>query len=131
MISMKITLCGSARFESGFKLANERLSLAGHVVYSLAVYPSDKNGQKTWYTDDQKATLDRVHLEKILNSDAIYVIAPGGYIGESTKREIEYAKRHGKKVLCAYPLGDGAIRTCPFEGCHDPVTVPPCALCYE
>lgn len=50
---MLITLCGSARFEKEFKEINERLSLEGHVVYSLAVYPSDKPC-KNWYTAEQK-----------------------------------------------------------------------------
>ena len=42
--------------------------------------------------------LDKMHRQKIDLSDEIYVINPGGYIGESTKSEIEYAKRKGKKV---------------------------------
>lgn len=128
---MKITLCGSARFEEQFKEVNERLSLAGHVVYSLAVYPSDKGG-KDWYTDQQKAMLDQVHLDKIDASDAVYAIAPGGYIGESTAREIAYARKQGKKLLCAYPLSEkGFERTCAFKGCFDLTRRGPCALCYE
>lgn len=86
---MKITLCGSARFEDEFKDANKRLSLAGHVVYSLAVFPSDESG-KNWYTPKQKETLDRVHKLKIKNSEAILVICPEGYIGDSTQSEITY-----------------------------------------
>ena len=127
---MKITLCGSAKFEEAFKKANEKLSLAGHIVYSLAVYPSDKGG-KDWYSPEQKAALDEVHLAKIDASDAIYVLAPGGYIGESTQREIDYARKKGKKLMSAYPLGEGFTRTCPHSGCFDPSGVGPCALCYE
>src|SRR3990167_10791249 len=108
---MRITLCGSAKFEKEFKEMNERLSLAGHTVYSLAVYPSDK-GEKNWYTPEQKAVLDAVHLLKIDNSDAIYVITVNGYIGDSTKREIEYAISKGKPVLCSYPFAEGFQRTC-------------------
>lgn len=129
---MRITLCGSARFEDKFKEANKRLTLAGHVVYSIACYPSDNNG-KDWYTDSQKGILDRVHLLKIDNSDAVYVVAPNGYIGESTTREIEYALTTGKKVMCPYPLTipKGIERSCPFPGCDDPARRPPCVLCYE
>lgn len=43
--------------------------------------------------------LDNMHKRKIDMADAIYVINPGGYIGESTSSEIEYAKANGKKVL--------------------------------
>jgi hypothetical protein len=43
---MIITLCGSARFEETFKQVNEDLSLNGHIVLSLAVYPSDHENNK-------------------------------------------------------------------------------------
>jgi hypothetical protein len=128
---MKITLCGSAKFEQQFKEMNERLSLAGHVVYSLAIYPSDKGGDKDWYSPAQKERLDAVHFAKIRNSDAIYVIAPGNYIGESTQKEIDYARKLKKKIFSASPIDYLTKRTCPFAGCSDPLSVGPCALCYE
>lgn len=129
---MKITLCGSARFEKEFKEINRRLTLAGHVVYSLAVYPSDM-GEKVWYTPGEKKILDEVHKKKIDASDAIYVISPGGYIGESTKSEIDYALKTGKQVISAYPHSRFRLtyRSCPYPGCSDPLNVGPCALCYE
>ena len=131
---MRITLCGSARFEKEFKEYNRRLTLAGHVVYSLAVYPSDMSG-KDWYTPDQKVMLDAAHLAKIDNSDAIMIVR-GDYIGESTAREIAHALAAGKNIMCAYPVVAGVphdrlIRTCSFEGCFDPTSTGPCALCYE
>ncbi len=136
---MKLTICGSAKFEREFKEANEKLTLAGHVVYSLAVYPSDKEGKKNWYTEQQKEALDRAHKLKIDNSDAVYLIALGGYVGDSTKSEVEYAVRSGKVIYCAYPIQsvfhylrqDAFIRSCPYAGCTDPLNQPPCALCYE
>lgn len=131
---MRITLCGSARFENEFKKVNRVLTLAGHVVYSLAVYPSDMNGNKDWYSPHQKLILDEVHFEKIRNSEGIYIIAPGGYIGESTKREIELAYSLKLMIMCSYPLtylDIPIIRTCPFAGCTDPTRKPPCSLCYE
>lgn len=42
--------------------------------------------------------LDEIHKQKIDVSDEIYVLNVGGYIGESTKTEIEYAKVKGKKI---------------------------------
>ena len=42
--------------------------------------------------------LDEMHKQKIDMSDEIYVINVEGYIGESTKNEIEYAKARGKKI---------------------------------
>lgn len=46
-----------------------------------------------------KAMLDDMHKRKIDMADAIYVINVGGYIGESTRSEIEYAKKHGKTIF--------------------------------
>ena len=43
--------------------------------------------------------LDKLHRAKIDISDAIYVVNIGGYIGDSTRSEIEYAKKHGKEVI--------------------------------
>jgi hypothetical protein len=42
--------------------------------------------------------LDMLHLRKIDISDEIFVVNVNGYIGESTKREIEYAILNGKEV---------------------------------
>lgn len=96
---MRITLCGSARFEKSFHEWNERLTLKGHIVYGLAVYPSSKGGNKNWYNEAIKAMLDLVHLGKIDNSDAIVILNENGYIGESTAREIQYAKIKGKQIF--------------------------------
>jgi hypothetical protein len=99
---MRITLCGSTRFEADFKNWNHRLAIAGHTVYSLSLFArqeSDigKEGNIT-ITDEQKITLDLVHLDKILNSDAVVVINKNGYIGFSTTREIEWARMQSKEV---------------------------------
>lgn len=51
-----------------------------------------------------KEILDNMHKRKIDMADAIYVINVGGYIGESTKSEIEYAQRNGKKVMYLEPV---------------------------
>lgn len=113
--SVNLTLCGSARFESEFHSWNEKLTLAGHVVYSLAVFPSQKTGNPAdheWYTPDQKLMLDKVHKRKIKNSDGIVVLNVGGYLGDSTRSEVEYAKERQLDIYWLDPdhlLGsDGA-----------------------
>jgi hypothetical protein len=100
---MIITLCGSARFEADFHMWNEILTLDGHTVFSLSVFPSYK-GRKDWYTPDIKAALDLSYLRKIDMSDAIFVITGvgGDYIGEGTRREIEYAFRNRKIILYSH-----------------------------
>lgn len=96
---MKITLCGSARFEEEFKSTNKYLTLCGHMIYSLACMPSD-NGGKDWYTESEKQILDLVHLAKIEESDVIVVVGDG-YVGESTIREINWANVRNKLVVFA------------------------------
>lgn len=105
--TMKITLCGSARFEAIFKVWNEILSLCGHTVYSLAVYPSDKQGNKNWYTTAEKEVLDSVHRTKIDNSEAVLFLNVFGYMGESTLAELEYAKRFKKRIYMLEFWGQG------------------------
>lgn len=98
---MRITLCGSAKFEEEFHQWNEKLTLAGHVVYDLAVHPSRKE-DKNWYGDNEsevKTALDLAHFMKISNSDAILVLNVNGYIGFSTKREIKWASMNNKKIF--------------------------------
>ena len=95
---MRITLCGSAKFEGMFHKWNKDLTLAGHTIYALAVYPSYMENNKNWYSEDQKSLLDLVHLDKILNSDAVVVIDVDSYIGDSTKREVLWARIQGKRV---------------------------------
>ena len=90
----RITLCGSTRFKDAFLEWDRRLSLEGHVVYSVSCF--GHSGDEL--TGQEKAVLDRVHMLKIDNSDEIFVLDVGGYIGASTRREIEYAKLVGRKI---------------------------------
>lgn len=92
---MKITLCGSTRFKDHFSALNSLLTKAGHIVYSCAVFAHAGDEQTT----EDKLMLDAVHLSKIVNSDAIYVINPDGYVGESTMREILFARMQDKKIM--------------------------------
>lgn len=129
---MIITLCGSARFEEEFKKWNERLTLQGHVVFTLSGYPSYHGGQKDWYKSEQKRILDEVHCKKIDASDAILVLNYDNYIGESTAREIQHAINTGKRIKYAYFTQDPINRACPYAGCSDSMNKrPPCSLCYE
>ena len=73
-LTVIVTLCGSARFEELYHYWNERLTLAGYTVFSLAVFPSQKPAGKSWYTEEQKQELDAAHMRKIAASDAVFVI---------------------------------------------------------
>lgn len=104
---MILTLCGSARFEPWFHAWNEALSLAGHVIFGLAAYPSQHGGKKSWYTSEQKLVLDAVHRAKIETSHAILVLNAFAYLGESTLSEISYARTQRKKTYFLESWGEG------------------------
>ena len=91
-----ITLCGSTRFKEQFIEAQKRLTLEGNIVISVGLF--GHSGDDEVWTEGTKEMLDDMHKRKIDMADAIYVINVGGYIGESTRSEIEYAKRNGKEV---------------------------------
>ena len=90
-----ITLCGSIKFKNEFMKVQEKLTLEGNIVFTPNFF---NNIKKEEISLDTKKMLDEMHKQKIEMSDEIYVINCGGYIGESTKSEIEYAKTKGKKI---------------------------------
>ena len=92
-----ITLCGSTRFKEQFLEAQKQLTLDGNIVISVGLF--GHAGDDEVWADGVKKMLDDMHKRKIDMADAIYVINPGGYIGESTRGEIEYARRNGKEIL--------------------------------
>ena len=98
-----ITLCGSTRFKDQFMEAQKRLTLEGNIVISVGLF-GHSGDQEVWENMDEgtltktKEMLDDMHKRKIDMADSIYVINVGGYVGTSTKSEIEYAIAHGKEV---------------------------------
>ena len=99
---MKLTLCGSLRFESYWHEANKQLGLAGHICYSVMTFPSIE-GDKSWYTPEQKWTLDLAHLAKIEESDGVVMLNIDGYLGESSLRELEWGRMREKFVYWTCP----------------------------
>ncbi len=91
-----ITLCGSTRFKEDFLEVQKKLTLAGSIVISVGCF--GHSGDAEAMTDETKQMLDDMHKRKIDLADEIYVINRNGYIGDSTKSEIEYAISHGKPV---------------------------------
>lgn len=98
---MILTLCGSARFEGYFHEANKQLGLAGHICFSLMTFPSIE-GEKTWYTEDEKWTLDLAHFAKIEASSGIVLLNVDGYLGESSLRELKWARMRDKKIFWCF-----------------------------
>lgn len=100
-----ITLCGSTRFKDEFIKAQKDLTLQGNIVISVGLF--GHSGDNEVWTDDTKEMLDDMHKRKIDMADEIFVINVSGYIGESTKSEIEYAKRNGKIVRYLQEVDNG------------------------
>lgn len=90
-----ITICGSMRYSKEMIKIAEELELKEGYAVIQCVYNVD--GQK--YEGVDASILDKIHRKKIDISDAIYVVNINGYIGESTKKEIEYANNNGKEVI--------------------------------
>ena len=97
-----ITLCGSTRFFPFFQVLNAEITKRGHCVFSVAICKEDTQGEMA---KELKHRLDMVHLMKIIHSDMIVVIDVAGYVGESTTREIEVAKRRKLPVIYLSKFG--------------------------
>ena len=91
-----ITLCGSTRFKGAFLETQKRLTLEENIVISVGLF--GHAGDDEVWVSGTKEMLDDMHKRKIDMADEIFVINVGGYIGESTRSEIEYAMANGKKV---------------------------------
>ena len=91
-----ITLCGSTKFKEEYLNAQKLLTLEGNIVISVGLF--GHCGDNEVWREGTKDMLDDMHKRKIDMADEIFVINVGGYIGESTRSEIEYAKSTGKGV---------------------------------
>jgi hypothetical protein len=95
-----VCVCGSMRFEAQMREVAVAESLDGAIV--LLPLVNMRRSDPRWSNPDMaavlKARLDELHLAKIDAADEVVVVAPGGYIGESTSREISYATAQNKPV---------------------------------
>ena len=90
-----ITICGSLKFMNEMMVEARRLSMDGYCVLT-PIYPVDDD---IIITKKQLKLLKEQHFKKIELSDQIFVLNKDGYIGESTKLEIDYAKSLGKDII--------------------------------
>ena len=89
-----VVLCGSTRFESEFRQVAANFTMDGMVVLMPNVFNTHGANAKT----AEKEALDELHKRKIDMADSVFVVNPGGYIGDSTRSEIAYAILHSKPV---------------------------------
>lgn len=97
-----VCLCGSTRFSKAYQQANLQETLAGRIVLTIG---ADMKSDDKLFTDNTpaelamiKGDLDWLHLRKIDLADEILVLNVNGYVGDSTCREIDYAKARGKNI---------------------------------
>lgn len=95
-----ICLCGSTKFKDAFIEANKKLTLEGNIVLSVGCFPhvDDKAAPEDVLGESVKEQLDFLHKRKIDLADEILVLNVGGYVGSSTRSEIEHAKATGKPI---------------------------------
>jgi hypothetical protein len=114
---MKLCLIGSTRFMEEYRKTNKELTLAGHVVYTVATISTSAPGEhvkaEEQITEEEKIILDLVHLRKIQESDAVVLVTDStGYYGFSTRREIAWARLLGKGLYApANVVGHGRSDT--------------------
>ncbi|MFJ4633564.1 hypothetical protein [Streptomyces sp. NPDC088847] len=103
-----VVLCGSTRFWDQFADAALYETAAGRIV--LAPGCNLREPHPLWDTPEKaeqlKRILDDLHLRKIDAADDVLIVNPGGYIGDSTRREIAYARSLGKPIRYTHPTPD-------------------------
>lgn len=97
-----VCLTGSTRFKSHYEAANREETMAGRIVLTVGFFMHAGDS----ITPEEKVALDELHKRKIDLADEVLVLNVGGYIGESTRSEIEYAKKLDKRVRYLESGGD-------------------------
>lgn len=98
-----VCLCGSTRFYQAFADSNLAETLAGRIVLSVGCHTHSDDALGIGQLSDIKRRLDELHLRKIDMCDEILVLNCGGYIGNSTWRELCYALGEGKRIRFLEP----------------------------
>lgn len=97
-----VVLCGSTRFYDQFQAANYAETMAGRIVLSVGFYPHAKaehgHGEGVGHDSTEKVALDELHKRKIDLADEVYVLNCHGYVGDSTRSEIDYAVSIGRPI---------------------------------
>ncbi len=100
-----VCLCGSTRFYEAFQKANYDETMADKIVLSVGHYPNSdgSHGEVIGCTPEQKEKLDELHKRKIDLADEVLILNVDGYIGMSTKGELNYAIMRGKIIRWLEP----------------------------
>lgn len=131
-----ITLCGSTKFKEEYEEVNKELTLKGNIVLSCPIFHHSDN---LTFSDKEISLLTDIHIARIDLCDEIFVINKNGYIGQSTKEEIEYARSINKKINYLEPIISFYCRKCGHTHIFINFNIPaiknilnkPCPTCGE
>jgi len=94
-----VCLCGSTRFMETYNEWRAKLTYEGKIVLSVELVTTQTKSEDPQHSNHAlKEMLDELHLRKIDLADEVFVLNVDGYIGESTRKEIEYAESKGKSI---------------------------------
>jgi hypothetical protein len=117
-----VCLCGSTRFGEAFRAAQFDETMAGKIVLTIGCSmrsDDDLFGDLAEPMREAiKKRLDELHLRKIDLSDEVLFLNVSNYIGESTRRELEYARQRGKRIRWLEEVGAPNLRDPEFP-CSD------------
>lgn len=92
-----VTICDDIRFKNKMMEIAKELEISNKYIVFQCVYSNNQ------FSSEEEQILADLHYKKKI-SDAIYVINVDDYIGSSTSKEIEYAKKLGKEVMYLEPI---------------------------
>lgn len=98
-----VTLCGSTKFKDSFIRAREIFTRGGWIVLGPEIY---KHTDHQDLTDEEIQDLNDIHFSKIEMADVVFIVNEGGYIGEQTQKEIEWATELNKKIVYMEDKGE-------------------------
>jgi len=104
MLPSVVCLCGSTRFMDAFHEAGWQLTLEGHIVLSVGVCKHAEHHGGEALSQKVADQLDKLHLRKIDMADWVLILNVDGYIGESTKKELDYGIDNDKRVMFLEPI---------------------------
>ncbi len=116
-----VCLCGSTSFIHAFEQANLEETLKGNIVLSIGSHR--RTDRELGLTEEQKEKLDALHLKKIDMADEVIILNVNGYIGSSTKKEVEYAKSLGKTIKFLEEYNYARKMYTLMDSCNDSINI--------
>lgn len=112
-----VCICGSVRFKEEMMLWACYWSSLNYVMVMPHCFTHEKfHDTKNRSAVKTKRQLDILHFTKIAMSEFVFVVDVDGYVGESTSREIRFARKrnipvkYASKVQASTPLVEERLK---------------------